>query len=229
MTIVRKYKRFLQEFPPFSPTLSVDENPALDNVHWLLGGKDGGSWQDVKTLNGRLQGVGSSAGFNDCVGVYRPRVLVPNKIQVDLTFYKPAGYTPGDTHEVEILVLFTISNGVAKGYEFDFGYSVDFQPIRWNGGSGDFNTTAVTTSTGAVFTPNDADRVRVVADGTGSSPVFTVSRDTGSGLVQAWTGTDTTAGKILSGLGGGAGFFGRPNGALDMSKYCCSALTVNNA
>ena len=118
------------------------------------------------------------------------------------TVNKVAGYTPPDSHEIELLGLFTITANSAKGYEMDFPFGGALQPVRWNGAIGDFITTVFTTLSGSPFNIADGDVVKSIYDSTSGSPVITLFLNG----VQQIQLTDTTAGKITTGSPG-MGFF----------------------
>lgn len=208
----------------YSTAFPLIENPISEGNRWINGGTTGLDWQDVKTTGGFAQATAASASFNDCIAVLSNPTFTANKHYGQWTAFKPAGYTPPSSHEIELLVAFSISAHAAQGYELDCGYGQTMQAVRWNGPSGNFDTTVVTTVSGTLPTVADGDVIKAIFDSTSGSPVITVFQN-GS---QVWVGTDTTAGKILTGAPG-MGFFARSGTGLDLSKYCISAWAGGNA
>lgn len=138
---------------------------------------------------------------------------------------RTVGYVAPDTQEIELQALFTFGSGVATGYEFDcwFGGAV-LQPVRWDGiGSYDFG--AVTTLSGS-WPANlvEGDVVRVIADTTSGSPVFTIKVNGVTVMVM----TDVTGGKIMSGSPG-FGSFARTGAGFDPAKYALKTWSAGNA
>ena len=54
--------------------------------------------------------------------------------------------SPGDTHEVELLLRFSDDNNNARGYECLFNYAGGIQIVRWNGAFGSFTVLSTTGS-----------------------------------------------------------------------------------
>lgn len=139
---------------------------------------------------------------------------------------KRTGYTAPDTQECELLLGFTLSSGVAAGYELDFWFGGSMlQPVRWNNGaSNDYDFGAVTDVSGAwPGSLSDGDVVRAIFDSSSGSPVITVQLNG----VTVVSYIDTSGGKILSGSPG-LGFFARPGTGFDATGYCMKGFAAGN-
>ena len=189
---------------------------------FTLGGTNGIDWQDVYSEGGSPGGTAYGAGpsdrvpvtlYNDCIATVQGRFSA-TKHYSQIVIRKDAGYTPPDSHEVELLGLFDIAGHSAKGYELTFAWETDVAPVRWNGAAGDFDAGVCSVVSGTPFPAVDGDLVKAVFDSTSGNPLITLFRNG----VQTVQWTDTSAGKILTGSPG-IGFFARPGTGLDMKKY----------
>lgn len=217
---------------PFPTTWPGTSNPiSLAGAVFTIGGNDGLDWQNPQTTGGApgiAWGTGSSpTDDTDNIATVQG-VFSTTKHFSQITVNKVAGYeaptTNSFSHEIEVLIGFTIAAHNAKGYEMDMGFEQSVLPVRWNGALNDFTTTVFTTLSGGTFTPVDGDIIKCIFDSTSGSPVITFVLN-GS---QVWQITDTTAGKITTGSPG-MGFFARPGTGLDLSKYCNKGYNAGNA
>ena len=211
----------------FPTTWPATENPVSQGSIWTQGLDVGLDWQNTQSTGGS-PGIGWGTGSspvsdNDNISIVKG-LYSTTKHYAQITINKVGGYTPPSTHETEVLVGFDITAHSAKGYEMDFAWGANLQPVRWNGALNDFITTVFTTVSGAPFLPNDGDVIKVIFDSTSGSPVITVFQN-GAQQVQY---TDTTAGKITSGAPG-MGFFAAPGAGLDLTKYCNKGFDAGNA
>jgi len=211
----------------FPTTWPNTENPVSMGGIWTQGADVGVDWQNTKSVGGTpgiALATAVSAGFNDCISTVQGQGFSTTKHYSQLTVNKVAGYTPPDSQEIELLGLFTITANSAKGYEMDFAFGVNVQPVRWNGALGDFTTTVFTLVSGTPFQASDGDVIKTVFDSTSGSPVFIIFL----GGVEQVRYTDTTAGKITSGFPG-MGFFVRTGAGVDLTKYCNKGFDCGNA
>lgn len=150
----------------YTTSFSLTENPMIEDGGWRLGSREGSNWQDVRTSSGDAFGVAVSGGYDDCLGC---RAGNPADHYAEGVISKAGAYSPGVSHEVELLVRFAITTGVARGYEVTWDIaSTALQVIKWNGTLGDF--TPLSTSgagPGRVAADGDVLRVEMVgANGT---------------------------------------------------------------
>jgi hypothetical protein len=210
----------------FSTTFPNTENPITSGVTWTQGGTDGIDWQNVRSTGGSpgtAYGVGPVlVTYEDCLATVQNR-FNPNKHYAEITVRKDGGYVPPDTHEIEILVGYTISANSVTGYEMDFGFGNNLQPVRLQGSKGNFDTTVFTVVSGNYFSASDGDVIRAYFDSTSGSPIITMYLNG----VQQIQFTDTTAGKYVSGSPG-MGFFARAGSGLDMTKYSAHGFACGN-
>lgn len=206
---------------PYSSGFDLTENPISEGGVWTNGGATGGSWQNVQTGSSHAYGVAVSAGYDDCLATLQGHFDSQTHFS-EATCYKLGGYSPSGaaSHESEILLGFTITSGVAAGYEITHGFGTDPQFVRWNGALGDF-TVLSPTGTGVSGGIVDGDVMKATYSISGGNPVITLYRN-GS---QVYTYTDSAAGKIVSGSPG-IGFFGR-SGAT-MSSYCWASVRLGS-
>lgn len=205
-------------------TWPLTQNPI--NGSWTQGGTVGLDWQNTRSTGGApgiAYGVGTSAGFDDCLSSVQG-LFSTTKHYSQATIHLIGGYTPPSSHEVGIWVGMTIAPHVMRGYEMNFQFGQSVQPVRSNGALGDFDTAVFTTVSGAAFGVVHGDIVKSVYDSTSGSPIITLYKN----AVQQWQITDTTAGKITTGSPG-MSFFIRPGAGADPTKYCNRGFDAGNA
>lgn len=131
------------------PAIYITSFPATEAIIseggiWTNGAADGGNWHNVSTLANTKayslvqMGTGSQR-FSDAIAHLKTSVIpvVPNQF-AEAVFYKAAGYNGnGGSHECELLLRFSITNGVARGYEVLFGLNY-LAIVRWNGALTDY-------------------------------------------------------------------------------------------
>ena len=210
----------------YSTAFPLAENPVSEGGLWTNGGAIGLDWQNIQTDRGLAFGVGPSIGYNDCIACLSG--LRSTRHSVWATVHRRPRYRPPSTHEVELLVGFTISDHIASGYEINFGYGINVQAVRWNGSLSD-------------FTPNGSGDWTDVGTGVGcpgglaGGDVIGAMCDASSGIVvitlylngrQVFSLKDTSPRAIKVGAPG-MGFFARKGPELEMSAYCLSDLTTS--
>jgi hypothetical protein len=209
--------------PGFTTSFPLTENPVSEG-RWINGGTTGLDWQNTRTTPGLAFGVGVSAGYDDCIACVSGVGVNTTSHFAQGTCHRVGGYVPPDSHESELLVGWSISAHVAKGYEISWGIGLLPQPVRWNGAYGDFT---VLGAAGWTDTPSgsygsalvDGDVVKVAYAVIGGNVTLTLYRNG----AQILTVQDTSAGKILSGQPG-LGSFARAGAT--MSSYCWSSFTA---
>ena len=106
---------------------------------WLNGGVNGGNWHNVTVNNGVAYGATVVGGYDDCIAIVNTPSFPADQF-VQGTVYRAPGYgTSGSSHEVELLLRFSITNGDAHGYEILWGRSGNGAVVRWNGPLGNYS------------------------------------------------------------------------------------------
>lgn len=174
----------------FSTTFPANEDPISQGGIWLKGGDDGLDWHNPKTLGGVFAAThGQTSGADDdCIGVLKPsfRTFSANQF-VQGTAFRTPGYTA--QHEILLLLRFSISANVARGYELYWttagGGALSL--VRWNGALHDF-LTLHNDGFGATM-PTSGDTMRMSMTGSvisvsfnGAAPQFTYD-DAGVSLI----------------------------------------------
>ncbi len=153
----------------FSTTFASVENPLSEGGIWTNGLADGTDWSNARaTANGA---VGASDTFYltqryaDCLAHLKTTYRTFNANQfAQGTVYRAGGYTGnGGSHEIELLLHFAISSGVARGYELLWSTAGHMALVRWNGSLGDY--TALVDGITAPGQAADGDVVRVEISG----------------------------------------------------------------
>jgi hypothetical protein len=120
----------------YSTDFDGTENPLSEGGVWLNNGLD---WTRVQKFNGNAYGTQSgSGGYDDS---YAHLALTaagwPSNVTLSGVVYMPQPILVG-THEVELLLRWSDSPHVARGYEVGISYGGDVGIVRWNGALGDF-------------------------------------------------------------------------------------------
>jgi hypothetical protein len=118
------------------------ENPLSDSGKWITGGTTGIDWQNPRTTPGLCFASGFSTGFDDNIAVLSPSVGTFSADQyAQGTLSIASGYTPGNSHECELLLRGGISAHSAIFYEITLGLSDGryLDIVQWNGPVGDFD------------------------------------------------------------------------------------------
>ncbi len=195
---------------PYTTNFSGTENPISEGGVWVNGGTDGLDWQDVAKDQGIAYGTGLSAGYDDCIAHLTGFAADQ---YAEATLHVASGYTPPDSHEIELLLRFEITAHSARGYEINNGWNGAYsQIVRWNGALNDF--TYLTTNGPGFGALVEGDVIR--AEAVGSK--ITVYKN-GSEVMQA---TDST----WSDGNPGMAFFIRPGSGAQPKSYCFSSFTA---
>lgn len=138
----------------YSTNFSGTESAISEGGKWTNGLAVGGLWKNVQTTGGIACGTQTprAPGFYDdsiaCLSGFAANHSAQG------TLYKGAGWT--GALEAELLLRFSITSGVARGYEVDL-YQDRIYLVRWNGALGNFTilingiTTNVNNASGSVF------------------------------------------------------------------------------
>jgi hypothetical protein len=151
----------------YSTNFSTSETPISEGGRWLNGGRNGVDWTDVRT-NGDIAFatafVESTGALKDAIAILDPAVTPLAADQfAEAVVHRTAGYQGANGHEIELLLRFTLRNGVASGYEFLLNAGGGSQIVRWNGPIGNF--TVLSTSGPGFNVPADGDVIRAEASG----------------------------------------------------------------
>lgn len=163
----------------FSTNFPATENPLSQGGIWLNGGTDGLDWTDCQTASGLLGATSIESApppYNDSTACLKTAYRAFNARQfAQGVIHRASGYTTG--HEALLLLRWSISAHVARGYELYWSTNGGLTIVRWNGPVNDFNAIA-TTSPGLAA---NGDTVRFEADGSNlaakinGSTVLTIS------------------------------------------------------
>lgn len=130
----------------YSTKFPLSENPISEGGVWTNVGVD---WTFVKTTPGFARGTNLGNSYDDSyahLSGFGPDQTVEITLQV-----VPGLPNDGVSREVELLLRWSDSQHVAKGYEVDLSYLGGIEVVRWNGAQGDFTVTP-----GAGSTPRPA-------------------------------------------------------------------------
>lgn len=208
--------------PVYTSAFASSENPFSDGGKFLQGFADGVLWQNTLSISGSpgdMEASGTSAGYNDCVCCLKPGFGISQVKHYSRGIVKKVTYTPLNSHEIELLVGWNISISSATGYEFDCGYGVAPQFVRWNGALGNFTVQGAANdnlATGKGWTDTPTGVMAALVDGDDVRVEYRVSA--GVPTLKAYlngvltvTVSDTSGFQITSG-NPGWGFFVRPVG-----------------
>ena len=119
---------------------------------------------------------------------------------------RAGGYSPGVSHEIELLLRFSITANDAHGYEVLWGVTGELNVVRWNGPLGDY--TAWNGGSGPnIGEPADGDVLRAEMTGSiltvykNASLVLTAASETTYTTGQPGIGFWPTTGATLASLG----------------------------
>lgn len=210
---------------PFITLFSTAETPITFGGFAKNGLADGLDWQNFNS-DGTGIGYGAvvSTGFDDCtITLQGYPSLSTTKQYVKGTVFRAGGFTPAGNPEIELRAFTTISAHSIVGYEMDWPFSGNLQPVYWNGAVGDFRTTGFTLVSGTnPSSPANGDVIEVYGE-FGPKPTFTIKYN---GVQQCvWRDDDVGAGG--SGYPG-LGAFALSGTNADMKKWCFSKFEAGN-
>jgi hypothetical protein len=165
----------------YSTNFNLTENPISEGGKWVNGKAVGLDWNNAQSVPGAAYGADYATGYNDPIAVLNTS-FTPNQFAQG-TVRRVAGYSPGVSHEVELLLRFQVTAGNARGYEVLYSHDGWLVIVRWNGPLGNYAEVA---SSGRPVSGNAADGDVIRAEITGG--VIKVYKN-GSLVL---TGSDTT-------------------------------------
>lgn len=123
----------------FSTDFPDAENPLSQGGIWQNGATTGLLWHDVQTTPGEAFGATTVGGYDDCIAHLDPayREFAPDQF-AEAIVSRVDGYNPPVSHEVELLLRFSITPNDAHGYEVLWGFAGNLAIVRWNGPLGDY-------------------------------------------------------------------------------------------
>ena len=116
----------------YSTTFDETENPISEGGRWSNNGQN---WTFVQTANGIAYGTNGAADTYDDSYAYLAGFGANQ--QAEAVVYRSATLS-GDPHEVELLLRWADSPGIARGYECGFSHLGAVVIVRWNGPFGNF-------------------------------------------------------------------------------------------
>lgn len=135
-TLILPYNYYSTSFP-------LTENPISLGSIWVNGKTDGVDWQDVRTTPAKAFGTQSGSSsiiYDDSIAVLKGTFGADQEASAKV-FSTDAG--GAWNAEVEILLRFSITSHLAKGYEINYSCNANqtyCTIVRWNGAIGGFTT-----------------------------------------------------------------------------------------
>lgn len=146
----------------YSTSFLSTENPISEGGVWVNGLSAGLDWQNLQTTGGVAAATHkmlTSPPYDDCIAhISSSAVSFPENQYAQGTVFRSSGYTAG--HEIELLVRFSITANVARGYELYWSTNGGLVLVRWNGALNDFNPLA--SSSPGLATTGDVLRLEVL-------------------------------------------------------------------
>jgi hypothetical protein len=127
----------------YSTNFVTAEQPLSDGGTWIDGKATGLDWNDVQSVAGEAYSAEFATGYNDGIAVLNASLAANQYAQG--TVFRAADYSPGVSHEIELLLRFQITAHNARGYEVLWGQTGELNIVRWNGALGDYTPLASTT------------------------------------------------------------------------------------
>jgi hypothetical protein len=121
----------------YSTNFNLTENPISEGGKWLGGLTTGLNWNNAQTVPGKAYGAAIATGYNDPIAVLTTTFAANQYAQG--TVHRAAGYAPGVSHEIELLLRFQITPNTARGYEVLWGLTGELNAVRWNGPLGKYD------------------------------------------------------------------------------------------
>jgi hypothetical protein len=187
-------------------------------------------YQKTKIVSGVMCGVAFSANYDDCVARTDASLgISTTKHYSKAVVHRAGGYTPGSTHEVELVGMVSETVSTLKLYEILWNIGGALNPVRWNGTGGDFTLqgTGNWTDTPTINTSHtnlqDGDVVELYCEVISGNPRITVYVN-GTAVFQV---SDTSVDKLTSGQPGWS-FFSRDDPALVLHNYGFSYIEAGD-
>jgi hypothetical protein len=151
----------------YSTNFNGTENPLSEGGRWITGKATGLDWNDPLSAGGKAYASvlsGGNSRYNDSIGQLTATAGTFNANQyAQGTVYLVSGYS-GASHEIELLLHFSVSPHNAHGYEILWGLTGYLAVVRWNGALGDY-TPIYDPGTGSMPIPKDGDVLRAQING----------------------------------------------------------------
>jgi hypothetical protein len=149
----------------FSTDFPAEENPISQGGIWQNGGMTGLQWHDVQTTSGKAFGAAMVGGYDDCIAHLDPdfRVFGPDQF-AEATVFRVDGYAPGVSHEIELLLRFSVTPNDAHGYEVLWGVNGNLAIVRWNGPLNDYTPLLDNVEVGGPAVDGDVLRAEIIDD-----------------------------------------------------------------
>lgn len=145
----------------YTTNFPATENPISQGGMWINGGSVGVDWNNVRTTPGLAFASTIVSTTDDDIAVLTTSFHLNQFVQG--TVFRAGGYVPPDNHEIELLLRFVISPGVARGCEVNWNPGGNIEMVKWNGPLGDFDTPV---EGGNIGNPATGDVLRVEMVGT---------------------------------------------------------------
>jgi hypothetical protein len=150
----------------YTTNFPLTENPISEGGKWTGGRTVGIDWEDPKTTGGQCVGsmsptVDGPTRYSDDIAILNTSVHAFTGNQwAQATVYLVPGYTGnGGSHEIELLLDFSITANDAHGYEVLWGIAGYIAVVRWNGAVTGF-TAIYDPGLGSIPVPQDGDVLR---------------------------------------------------------------------
>ncbi|HKE92690.1 MAG TPA: hypothetical protein VKB34_00175, partial [Povalibacter sp.] len=152
----------------YSTSFDATENPLSEGGKWIAGKSVGGAWNNPQTASGyafaSVRSGASGSRYDDSIAVLSSSAQAFKANQyAEGTVYLASGYS-GASHEVELLLRFSIGSQDAHGYEILWGLPGYIAIVRWNGPLGNY-TPLYDPGKGSIAVPKDGDVLRAEING----------------------------------------------------------------
>lgn len=186
----------------YSTSFPNTENPISESGKWTNGSLNGFN-HDVRTTPGLAFATTIVSSTDDNCACLTTSFHGDQYAQG--TIFRAGGYTPPDSHELELLTRFVINGSIARGYETTVQFG-GFQVVKWLGGTfrviNTFNTTG---------NPANGDVWKVTATTSAGTVTITVFKN---GTQVGQVTDDGSSEAIWSDGQPGIGFFPRTGATL---------------
>lgn len=182
----------------YSTNFGATENPISEGGKWVNGKAVGLDWNNAQTVPGKAYAADYATGYNDPIAVLNSTFAANQYAQG--TVARATSYSPGVSHEIELLLRFQISAHNARGYEVLWAHEGNMAIVRWNGPLGNYTPLVDNLVIGKAV-EGDVLRAEVIAD------VIRVYRN---GTLVATSPSDTTWASGQPGMG----FWPKPGATL---------------
>ena len=124
----------------YSTNFGAIENPISEGGRWVNGKAVGLDWNNVQSVPGAAYAAAYVTGYDDPIAVLNT-TFAANQF-AEGTVRRATGYSPGVSHEIELLLRFRIAAHSARGYEILWGVTGELNIVRWNGPLGNYTPLA---------------------------------------------------------------------------------------